>query len=88
LFWPLSHNLFGILNFDVAGLPIAISELVLFIVTLPLMIKLGDLQTLFKPHNRNWALIIPFGAVLGPLLSAGRGQESSLPILLVVPCLF
>jgi membrane-bound metal-dependent hydrolase YbcI (DUF457 family) len=88
LFWPLSHNFFGALNFEVTSLPIAITELVLFAITLPIMYKLGDLQTLSKPHNRNWALIIPFGAVLGPLLSAGRGQESSLPILLVVPSLF
>jgi len=88
LFWPLSNNFFGVLNFEVASLPIAITELVLFAVTLPIMYKLGDLKTLFKPHNRNWALIIPFGAVLGPLLSAGRGQESALPILLVVPSLF
>jgi membrane-bound metal-dependent hydrolase YbcI (DUF457 family) len=88
LFWPLSHNLFGVLNLDVRSLPIAITELVLFAITLPIMYKLGDLQTLLKPHNWNWALIIPFGSVLGPLLSAGRGQESSLPLLLVVPSLF
>jgi membrane-bound metal-dependent hydrolase YbcI (DUF457 family) len=87
LFWPLSHNLFGALNFDVTSLTIALTELILFLITLPLMYKLGDLKTLFKPHNRNWALIIPFGAVLGPLLRAGAGEESSLPILLVVPSL-
>ena len=88
LFWPLSHNLFGVLNFAVTSLPIAITELVLFAVTLPIMYKLGDLQTLLKPHNKNWALVIPFGAVLGPLISTGRGLESSLPILLWVPSLF
>ena len=87
LFWPLSHNLFGALNFDVTSLTISIMELVLFLITLPLMYKFGDLKTLFKPHNRNWALITPFGAVLGPLLRAGAGEESSLPILLVIPSL-
>jgi membrane-bound metal-dependent hydrolase YbcI (DUF457 family) len=88
LFWPFSHNVFGALNFEVTSMPIAISELTLFFITVPLMYKLGDLQTLLKPHNRNWALIIPLGAVIGPLLSLGRGQESTLPILLVVPSLF
>ena len=52
------------------------------------MYKLGDLQTLWKSHNKNWALIIPLGAILGPLLSLGRGQESALPTLLVIPSLF
>jgi hypothetical protein len=30
-------------------------------------------------------LIAPLGAILGPLLSLGRGQESALPLLLVYP---
>lgn len=87
LVWPLSTTMFGVLDFEVTSLPIAITELILFMITLPIMYKLGDLKTLFKPHNRNWTLIIPFGGILGPLLSAGRGQESSLPILLVIPSL-
>ncbi len=88
LFWPLSHSLFGALNFEVTSMPIAITELALFLLTLPIMYKLGDLKTLLKPHNKNWGLIIPLGAILGPLLSLGRGQEGSLPILLIVPSLF
>ncbi len=88
LFWPLSHNLFGALNFEVTSMPIALTELVLFIVTVSIMFKLGDLQTLLKPHDRNWALIIPLGSIIGPLLSLGRGQENALPTLLVIPSLF
>jgi membrane-bound metal-dependent hydrolase YbcI (DUF457 family) len=88
LFWPLSRDWFGALNFDVASMAMAVTELVLFLVAVPIMYKLGDLQTLLKPHIRNWALIIPLGAIIGPLLSAGRGRESALPILLVVPSLF
>jgi len=88
LFWPLSNGWFGATNFTVQSLPIVITELALFAITLPVMYKLGDLQTLFKPHNLNWALIIPLGAILGPLLSLGRGQENALPILLVIPSLF
>ena len=88
LFWPLSHNWFGALNFQVNSLTIAATELSLFLLTLPLMYKLGDLQTRLKPNSKNWALIIPLGAILGPLLSLGRGQESALPALLIVPSLF
>jgi hypothetical protein len=58
------------------------------LIALPIMYKLGDLKSLLNPHNNNWALIIPFGSILIPLLAAGRGQESSLPLLLVVPSLF
>ena len=41
LFWPVSHNLFGALNLEVNSIPIALTELVLFLLTVPLMFKLG-----------------------------------------------
>jgi hypothetical protein len=88
LFWPLSQGSFGFLNIEVTSLTNVVAELGLFFLTLPIMYKLGDLQTLLKPHNKNWVLIIPLGAVLGPLLTVGRGQEHALPTLLVVPSLF
>jgi hypothetical protein len=88
LFWPVSHSWFGALNFNVTSLPIASVELALFIITIPIMFKLGDLQAFLNPNNRNWALIIPFGATLVPLLSLGRGEINTLPTLLVVPSLF
>ncbi len=62
-------------------------ELALFLVTLPLMYKMGDLQTLLKPHNKNWALIIPFGAVLGPMLIGSPPMITPLS-LLFAPSLF
>ena len=52
------------------------------------MYKLGDLKTLLKPDNKNWALIIPLGAIIGPLVSLGRGREGALPALLIIPSLF
>jgi len=88
LFWPMSQGWFGVLNIEVNGLTNVVAELGLFFVTLPIMYKLGDFQSLLRPHNKNWALIIPLGAVLGPLLAVGRGQENTLPTLLVVPSLF
>jgi membrane-bound metal-dependent hydrolase YbcI (DUF457 family) len=88
LFWPLSQAQFGFLNLNVLSLSNVIAELALFGLTLPIMYKLNDLQTLVKPHNKNLALIIPIVAVLGPLLAVGRGQENALPTLLVAPSLF
>ncbi len=88
LLWPLSHSWFGVLDLATTGLPSVAIELGLFVVTLPIMYKLGDLQTLLKFNSQSWTLIVPLGAILGPLLSAGRGQESALPILLVIPSLF
>jgi membrane-bound metal-dependent hydrolase YbcI (DUF457 family) len=88
LFWPASHGWFGALNFDVTSLPSASVELALFIITIPIMFKPGDLQSFLKPNNRSWALIIPFGATLVPLLALGRGVENTLPLLLSVPSIF
>ena len=94
LFWPLSNNTFGALNFEVSSLPIALTELILFLFTVPFMYKLGDLKDLLKPNDKSWALIIPLGAIIGPLVtltrlaSLGRGQENTLPALLVIPSLF
>ncbi len=88
LFWPVTQGWFGALNFEVTSLPVAATELGLFILTIPIMFKLGDLKTLLNPHNKNWALIIPLGAIVGPLFSLGRGQENSLPTLLAIPSIF
>jgi membrane-bound metal-dependent hydrolase YbcI (DUF457 family) len=88
LLWPLSQGWFGALNIYVKGSTNVILELILFSLTLPIMYKLGDLQSLLKPHNKNWTLIISLAAVLGPLLAVGRGLEYVLPTLLVVPSLF
>ena len=88
LLWPLSHGWFGALNIDVISLPNVITELVLFFATLPIMYKLKDLQTLLRPGTKNWVLIIPLGAILGPLLETGAGMEGSIPALLIIPSLF
>jgi hypothetical protein len=88
LLWPITQGWFGAFNFDVASMPIAATELGLFILTIPIMYKLGDLKTLLNPRIKNWVLIIPLGSVVGPLLSAGRGQMNSLPTLLAIPSLF
>lgn len=87
LFWPFSQHWFGNYWMPIGGLADIIAELALFAVATTIMYKAGDLQTLFRPKNRNLFLIIAFGSVLGPLLSGG-GFESKLPLLLVIPSLF
>jgi membrane-bound metal-dependent hydrolase YbcI (DUF457 family) len=88
LFWPFSNNFFGAVNLSTIGLTSVVLELLFFFLALPIMYKSGDLASLLRPHNKNWVLIIPFTATLGPLLTVGRGLEASLPLLLVVPSLF
>jgi membrane-bound metal-dependent hydrolase YbcI (DUF457 family) len=88
LLWPLSQGWFEVLNITTTSLSNIAIELVLFVLTLLVMYKLGDLQALRRFNSKSWALIIPSGAILGPLLSIGRGQENALPILLVIPSLF
>jgi hypothetical protein len=88
LFWPLSQNWFTAANIDVMSLTNVALELAMFAVALPIMFKAKDLQPLLKPLKHKWALIIAFGAVLGPLLSIGKGSEMALPTLLMIPSLF
>lgn len=90
LFWPLSHDFFSYGNLDVTNLPSVIAEILLFALTLVIMFKTKELQSLLKPNKYNLVLFVAFVAVLGPLLQIGRNivKESSLPILLIVPSLF
>jgi membrane-bound metal-dependent hydrolase YbcI (DUF457 family) len=87
LFWPISQGWFG-LNFDVRSFGNVIAELVLFITTLAIMVYNNDFWSLFKPRRINYVLFVAFGAVLGPMLSLGRGSEATLPAFLVAPSLF
>jgi membrane-bound metal-dependent hydrolase YbcI (DUF457 family) len=88
LFWPATQGWFSVVNLEVSSLASVSIELALFAITTVLMFEAGDLQTLLKPNNHNWVLIIAFGAVFAPLLSTSGGFESSLPIMLLVPSLF
>ena len=88
LFWPLSQGWFGALNIEVRSLTNVATEFGLFCITLPIMFRLGDLKSLWKPHNKNWGLLVPLGAVLGPLVSVFVRQDIPFAILLVAPSLF
>ena len=87
LFWPLSTEMVGVLNIDVYSLTNSLLELTLFIVSIALMFKTGDLRKIARDKYKI-ALLLPFGAILGPMLAVGRGSEYALPLLLVIPSLF
>jgi membrane-bound metal-dependent hydrolase YbcI (DUF457 family) len=96
LFWPVSQGWFVAGNLKVTSLLSVSIELALFVVSLVIMFRLGELQTLLRPGHHNLALIVAFGAVVGPvfaavmwpLLQMGQGLEKNLPALLVIPSLF
>ncbi len=87
LFWPLSNEWYGVLNINVASLTNALLELALFSVSVAVMFKTGDLRKIVKDKHKI-VLLVPFGAVLIPILAIGRGLASALPLLLVIPSLF
>ncbi len=84
--WPISKTPFG---FDLAvnSLPVTLTELILFFISITLMYKLNDIQALFKPQNHNVFLIICFGAILGPLIWLAIGTLDAISLLLVIPSL-
>ena len=87
LFWPFSNSWFAAMNIDIITLTSVSMELILFIISLAIMLKMGDLQSFLKPHNRSIGLIIPFAAVVLPILSSRAGEYGNFPALLIVPSL-
>ncbi len=88
LLWPLSHGWFGGEYIAVGGLTDVVVEFILFAVSLTVMVKMKDLQTLFRPKKINLVLVVCVGALLGPVLAIGHPSEMTLPILLLGPSLF
>ncbi len=84
--WPITKEAYGY-NFAVNSLTISALELALFFVSIILMYKMKDLQTLFKPIKYSIFLIVPFGAIIGPLILFGELGDS-MSLLLVIPSLF
>ncbi len=84
--WPISRIDYG-QGIAVNSLPISIIELSLFVISLVLMYKLNDLQTLFKPSNRNFLLIVCSGATIGPLFWFSQYNPESISVLLIIPSL-
>ena len=87
LFWPFSTNWVHVLDFPVKGSVSGVMELTIFIATIFVIIISKDYQKLLFNRTRRLYWLIPFAAVLMPLLSTFGGY-SNLPFLLVVPSLF
>jgi membrane-bound metal-dependent hydrolase YbcI (DUF457 family) len=87
LFWPFSRRLYGATFISVDSLTSVLAEVILFLVSTAIMYKTKDLQKITTDKHKI-ALIIPIGAVLVPLLTVGRGLDTSLPTLLIIPSLF
>ncbi len=83
--WPITKVKFGLFNVEVTSLTMALVELTLFFISIALMYKQNDLQTLFKPANKNWLLLIASGALIGPLVWLGKISENPIPALLIIP---
>ncbi|MGD6809002.1 MAG: metal-dependent hydrolase [Candidatus Bathyarchaeia archaeon] len=82
--WPISKTSFG-LALAVSSLPVSIIELALFFISLTVMYQQNDLQTLFKPANRNFFLIVCFGATVGPLFWYLQNVPGAISVLLIIP---
>ena len=87
LFWPFSANWVYVLDFPVRGSVSVVMEFIIFIVTAFVIIVSKDYKKLLFVRSRRFYWLIPFGAVLIPLLST-FGNYANLPFLLVVPSLF
>jgi membrane-bound metal-dependent hydrolase YbcI (DUF457 family) len=85
--WPISNEWFGggVAVYSITNIT---AELVLFAVVLVIMLRTKDLQSLWKPQLSNLFLIVPFGAIMGPVLQLGTRSGISAPALLVIPSIF
>jgi len=87
LFWPFSTDMFFLSNFSVFGAVSVGMELFLFVVCTAVMFINKDFQRLLHNKTRWVYWLVPFGAVLGPLLRI-VGPYGHIPVFLVVPSLF
>ncbi len=87
MLWPISTQWFGD-GVAVYSFQSITAELVMFAISIAIMLRTKDLQSLWKPKLSNLLLIIPLGAIIGPILQLGTKPEGSAPALLVIPSLF
>ena len=87
LFWPVSRDWIFILNNSSGDLFGAVLELSLFVVCTTVMVINKDFQKMLSRNTNKIYWLIPFGAVLGPLLIHSP-PYGSFPLLLVAPSLF
>jgi len=67
LLWPLTTNEYG-MRISMTSSANILTEWIFFLVSLTILFKAKDLQTLFQPHPSNLFLLIPIFTVLLPTL--------------------
>lgn len=86
MLWPVTTEWFGG-GVAVSSVVNVAAELILFAAVLPIMLKVGDLQSLWKPRSNNMFLIVAFGAVSAPVLQLFVSHRNAIPVPLVFPSL-
>lgn len=86
MLWPVTTEWFGD-GVAVNSTVNVAAELILFAVVLPIMLKIGDLQSLWKPRSSNMLLIVAFGAVSAPVLQLFVSHWNAIPVPLAFPSL-
>jgi len=69
LLWPLTSSTYG-LHVEVASLLHVALEWTLFLVSMALLLKTGDMFRLFQRHTVNLTLFVPLVAILLPTFTA------------------
>jgi membrane-bound metal-dependent hydrolase YbcI (DUF457 family) len=81
LLWPISATWYTT-PFYITTLTLVYFEWILFLLSTALIVKMGDLQKLFKPHPFNLVLTVPIVTIILPV---SLGIPISVPIGLVIP---
>lgn len=81
LLWPLTLQLYGI-EVSIQSLANITLEWTLFITSMIILLKSGDMRTLLQPHNSNLILFIPLATVLLPTFLA---YPLNVPPALIIP---
>ncbi len=89
LLWPITDQWYTALDLKINTFAYALLELTPFIISIAVMLKKGDLQKIITDKHKI-ALIIPIGAILGPVLVVSQNFDFNyvLPVSLILPSLF
>jgi membrane-bound metal-dependent hydrolase YbcI (DUF457 family) len=87
LLWPISTERIFVSSLQVRSSASLGMELILFVVSIVVMIAVKDFQKLLQSKTSLVYWMLPFGAVLAPLLLT-FGHQNYLPLLLIPPSLF
>ncbi|MEM2613288.1 MAG: metal-dependent hydrolase [Nitrososphaerota archaeon] len=81
IFWPITTQIYG-LKASIHSPANIIMELIFFFIALAIIVRTGDIKTMFQPHKSNMILAIPTFTVLLPTFLA---FPTDVPAILVPP---